>query len=70
MRKINYTNLFAMFAICFGLGLLLGAKIVQDYTLKCVEMRYTQYNQDTNEDYGTDETLSAKDYIIYGKIED
>jgi hypothetical protein len=67
MKKINYTNLFAMFTICFCIGLLLGANIIQDYTLKCVEMRYTQYNQDTNEDYGTDETLSAKDYIIYGK---
>jgi|688.fasta_scaffold309549_2 hypothetical protein len=69
MKKLNYMNLFAMFAICFGIGLLLGAKIIQDYTLKCVEMRYTQYHESNNEDYGTDETLEAQQYIIYGETE-
>ena len=69
MKKLNYMNLFARFIICFGIGLLLGAKIVQDYTLKCVEMRYTQYNKDNCEEYGTDESLEAQQYIIYGEAE-
>ena len=69
MKKLNYTNLFAMFTICFCVGMFCGGLLIQSYVKKCIELRYTQYNEANESSFGSDETLEAKNYIINGETE-
>jgi hypothetical protein len=68
MKKtsLNYYNLFGMFIICFGVGLLLGAYLSKQQAKKAIEIRYKQVHE-KEEGFGGDESLEAMIYILEGK---